>query len=422
MLKKLVIENFKSIHEETIELGKVNVFIGENGCGKTNILEAFGLASAAKEDELSIDQLIAKGIRIGRPSITLNSFLGVKQKNTIKLAVDVVAENGNSFAFNLEYTPKNIKDIWTNWDVDFELERMDKMEKTITTPFGEVSGWNNDMPEIMLREILTDLSDLKESDIEKEIGKRLPAFKKTFNYHDKQQLFKADNLKPFLSYKIFNLSTEKLRGIDNRSHALPGINGENLDLLINEFSKEELAELMDHAHFIAWLDDIILDKDDLLKYDGHKLNRSSSILYFKDKYMQKKNNIFSAENANEGVLHVLFYLALFISKRAPKFFAIDNIETALNPALCRALMEAVVRLSKKQNKQVLITTHNPAILDGLNLHDDDQRLFKVYRNKKGHTKVQRIELKPDASLNGKQLKLSEMWMRNYIGALPQNLK
>jgi hypothetical protein len=31
----------------------------------------------------------------------------------------------------------------------------------------------------------------------------------------------------------------------------------------------------------------------------------------------------------------------------------------------------------------LVTTHNPAALDGLNLNDEDQRLFVVYRNDEG---------------------------------------
>mgnify|MGYP000734181300 CR=1 FL=1 len=84
-------------------------------------------------------------------------------------------------------------------------------------------------------------------------------------------------------------------------------------------------------------------------------------------------------------------------------------------------LDALVKLSKETDRQVLITTHSPAALDGLNLHDDEQRLFKVYRNKKGHTKVKRIQLKPNQQLNGQGYKLSELWMRNYIGAIPQNL-
>lgn len=100
------------------------------------------------------------------------------------------------------------------------------------------------------------------------------------------------------------------------------------------------------------------------------------------------------------------------------FFGIDNIETALNPKLCRDLIKKLSEIAIKNGKQVVITTHNPAILDGLNLHDDHQRLFVVKRNDEGHTQIERIKLKP--ATNGEQLKLSEMWMRGYIGGLPNN--
>jgi predicted ATPase len=133
--------------------------------------------------------------------------------------------------------------------------------------------------------------------------------------------------------------------------------------------------------------------------------------------MRRGNNIFSAENANEGILHILFYLALFISKKTPAIFGIDNIETALNPQLCRDLTKELAVLVKKNDKQALVTTHNPAILDGLDLHDDDQRLFVVYRNDHGHTVTKRIKLKPEAG--GEKHKLSELWMRGHLGGLPR---
>ncbi len=55
--------------------------------------------------------------------------------------------------------------------------------------------------------------------------------------------------------------------------------------------------------------------------------------------------------------------------------------------------------------------------DGLNLNDDEQRLFVVSRNDEGKTQVRRIKLKPGSDKN---LKLSEMWMRGYLGGLPNN--
>jgi len=41
ILEKLAIKNFKSIREQTLALGRLNVFIGGNGAGKSNLIEAF---------------------------------------------------------------------------------------------------------------------------------------------------------------------------------------------------------------------------------------------------------------------------------------------------------------------------------------------------------------------------------------------
>nr|HPH20929.1 AAA family ATPase [Haliscomenobacter sp.] len=68
MLKEITIKNFKSIANDTIELGRVNVFIGENGCGKSNILEAVGFASTGIENRVGNENLISKGVRVAKPS------------------------------------------------------------------------------------------------------------------------------------------------------------------------------------------------------------------------------------------------------------------------------------------------------------------------------------------------------------------
>lgn len=376
MLTNLHIENFKSIHNLDIELGKINVFIGENGCGKSNILEAVALASAAKSNRLRNDDLAAKGIRVTRPDMMMNSFLGIPSKQAIK--VDFVLK-GNDATITANLVPDKLNDIDSIW-VDALYNSIKKqLELAISKSTSET------------------LSSLK-----------------FFN-----DLFINNQF--INNYLIYELQTNPLRGFNKQSYEIPGRNGENLDLLLEQFSETEWQQIFKHSKFISWLDEagIIIDKDGDLAGKRLKL-RSDSKLYFRDKFMQKKNNVFSVENANEGALHILFYLALFISKKTPPFFAIDNIENALNPYLCRHLMKNLGELANKNEKQALITTHNPAILDGLNLHDDNQRLFVVSRNKKGHTTVKRIQLKPDVEVGGKKLKLSELWMRNHLGGIPQN--
>ena len=53
MFKRLAIKKFKSIIDLTIELGRVNVFIGANGMGKSNVMEAI-----ARLMDIDIHELI----------------------------------------------------------------------------------------------------------------------------------------------------------------------------------------------------------------------------------------------------------------------------------------------------------------------------------------------------------------------------
>jgi predicted ATPase len=108
-----------------------------------------------------------------------------------------------------------------------------------------------------------------------------------------------------------------------------------------------------------------------------------------------------------------------LSKTTPQFFAIDNIDAALNPKLCGELMRRLCELAKKYDKQVILTTHNPAILDGLNLSDPEQLLYSVYRDDQGHTKTRRIEA-PKVRAGATPARLSDAFMHGLIGGLPKN--
>ena len=46
MIKSVKIENYKSIQELEVDVGRFNVIIGENGAGKSNFLEGIAIFSA----------------------------------------------------------------------------------------------------------------------------------------------------------------------------------------------------------------------------------------------------------------------------------------------------------------------------------------------------------------------------------------
>jgi predicted ATPase len=403
MIRKIHIRNFKSILDDTLELGRINVFIGENGAGKSNILEALATAGAAIDGELGIEELYTRGVRIAKPSITISSFLQKKPADAVRFTLfsDASPADGNDESPQLELilSPEDPDDIDAGWLVessstDSPISTTQDFHKLVTT-----------ISAIRFQETLTheemDRLDAFVGYLRKVKRKALPDFQK--------------RLKAFC---IYNLNPLALRGIQNVSRRTPlGIHGENLDVFLEGMSPKQRRELVRYSKFIPWFDNLLIDTQDELKFKGHKLGRSTSRLYFRDRFMRRGNNVFSAENANEGILHILFYLALFLSAKTPPIFGIDNIETALNPQLCRELMKSLAALAKAHDKQALITTHNPAVLDGLNLHDDDQRLFVVHRNDQGHTVARRLKMKPDTG--GTRYKLSELWMNGHLGGLPK---
>src|SRR5271168_1639950 len=89
MIRKVRVENFKSIPDLTLDLGRVTVLIGANGSGKTNILEAIALASAAAQNKLDNEFLISRGIRVTETRFMSSAFgrISVSHK-AIKLSVE----------------------------------------------------------------------------------------------------------------------------------------------------------------------------------------------------------------------------------------------------------------------------------------------------------------------------------------------
>lgn len=100
MLKEVRIENYKSIQKLKLELGRVTVLIGENGCGKSNILEAIALASAAADDKLDNEFLASRGIRVTEPQLMRSAFEIENLDKEIK--IDIKGNDGEDFSCILD--------------------------------------------------------------------------------------------------------------------------------------------------------------------------------------------------------------------------------------------------------------------------------------------------------------------------------
>lgn len=409
MVENIRIRNYKSIVDLTLDLGRFNVIIGTNGSGKSNILEAITMASAASQDKLDAESLKNRGIRETEPQFMMNAFDDIEQDcNNSVIQIDIRStENPEGTSAIIGYSNQERK--WrNNGDISDEAYGIiiskevheilngfiEKSKESESTTFDKEFNdfLSNNRYKDWLAFVRNEKNVTKE-EIEKKLGKSFLKAPTYANYISFRPVEKV--LRDFNDYTTYPL----------------GNKGEGLFQYLKELSKNEnnkglFEEINKGLKMLDWFDGFNIP-DGLLSNE-YKLSIG-------DKFLKDTLRYFDQRSTNEGFLYLLFFLTLFNSKDTPQFFAVDNIETSFNPGLCQNLTKYLVKTTKENDKQVILTTHNPFALDGMDLSDDEVRLFVCRRDIDGHTKIERVKYRED-----RKMSLSELWMSGLIGALPDN--
>ncbi|MCK4842231.1 MAG: AAA family ATPase [Methylococcales bacterium] len=400
-IKQVTIKSFKSIVDQTVELSQLNVFIGTNGAGKSNFLEAIGVLSCALDGQVSYNKLADRGIRLSAPEVFKSSFRNLSRKNTFSLDAEF-----DNFKYHANISP--------NKETDFIFST-----ETICKGNKKLGGRSNRGVSI---------SSLDDMPFEK-----LPKLQSVMSTLEALGSFTEEELKQLSTikkYAIYSLSTPILRGVspdESRKEPL-GLYGGGLAIALNEVILDaHLNRKHDLSRFfklLDWFEQISVTDEISPKLQSSHLHTGKQVVSYIDKYMKTNFNNLYAYDVSEGALYILFILVLLLHQKSPDIFALDNVDNALNPGLVKELMGNIsTMLEEHPEKQILMTTHNPTTLDAIDLFNPLHRLFVVTRNDKGHTEVNRIP--PPEGFTRKDwiekhggMKLSEIWLSGLIGGLP----
>ena len=419
-----MIRNYKSIESETIELGRVNVFIGENGAGKSNILEAIAFAGAAAADKMDNEYLTARGMRVTSAKLMRSAFK--QETNELPIEIEVCDDNGEGSPNAIRYTIKNDSESYPKWNFTVIYSSSDRKlnkNQSIKTLISDdsikklyeeyhkegnasakktiVEEFTTKILEDILKALATDQTPIRPNSLHPDNGEGISVFSITKEI-DKM----SGKLSNFI---IFSPEISSLRVLWPEGQIVPlGVNGEGLlkflSFLNSQKDRDAIHDVRDGLDLFSWFSNISV-----------LIGNGEIPLKICDKFLHENEVFYDQRSASEGFFFVAFYLALFSSKLTPEFFAVDNIDASLNPKLCQELMRRLARLAKKNQKQAIFTTHNPAILDGLDISDPEQRLFIVSRNRKGYTVVRRF----DKKLDHDKLRLSELFIHGLLGGVPK---
>ncbi|MEM6963921.1 MAG: AAA family ATPase [Bacteroidota bacterium] len=303
LIKKLKIENFKSIKEVEITCGRVNIFVGKPNVGKSNILEALSLYTL-----LNSSFVPNEIIRFD----TVDNFFHYKLL-------------GNSIVIDSEMGR-------------LELKYFDEQEK-----FAMVYG-NSTRNQFTLSNY-SSLDKLIEQIESKRGNDNFPGWIGTLNnYAAKDIRYKEEHL-VLPSIKKYDFHKEKsVENFITKNHALLSPHGRNLPSIL-----ESNGELQDE------ISDFFKDYD--LEFVLDRFDKKIEIQRRKENFVDKIPYHLTADTLQRIIFH---YAAIASNKNSVLLF--EEPEHHSFPPYIRALAEKIVESSANQ---FFITTHSPYLFNTL---------------------------------------------------------
>lgn len=395
MLRKLTITGFKSIYEQKIDFGKVNLFLGTNGSGKSNILEAIAVLASALSRGLDPISLDSKGVRLSLPHIFKSAFRNTDLKPHFRLEAQ----------FTHGRYECSIRSNAKRSALEFHSEALYDNSRKV---FGRGPNGINLNPAFM------DLNseELRGTDLSRSLWDVVGIFARVSS-----EL--RSELDQLASFAIYAPQTTIMRGgaIDSRPVEPLGLTGSGLASAFNdvlqvhrELPAEEIKarnKLMSLIWSPGWADQIRIGSHDSNIVPSHVVSEGLQ-LYIRDKFMKTNRNFVSTFDASEGTLYLIFVVSLLMHNETPKTFGLDNVDGTLNPELVRQLTRSIVMACTDRARyegaaayQIFMTSHHPSSLDSFDIFNDQQRVFVVKRRPtspaKGSTVLDRLLPPPETS-------------------------
>ena len=377
-----------------MDLGQVNVFIGANGSGKSNLLEALGVLSAAASGRVDDQSLLSRGVRPGVPQLYKSAFSARPGRRIPPHLFFGACGAHARYEVSLHNPLKEPTPAWR-----FKAESWEDGNRRLVGRSPRTASRSN--PE-------RGLAALKAVDVTG--GDAL------------------DLLELLQKYVIFTPTTPVLRGVapETQPREPLGLSGGNLARATSELLKQRRR--VEHSMRICR--EVLGLVDWASSFGATSAARlplspaaaaSETVIRFRDRFMRKDRNVLSGYDASEGALYALFLAIISGHDKSPRLCAVDNADHGLNPRLARSLVEHVCGwyLDASSPRQILLTTHNPLVLDGLPLQDDRVRLFTVSRTTSGRTSVRRVEIDDSLVKKAEQgWSLSRLWVMGHLGGVP----
>jgi predicted ATPase len=368
MLKKLILENWKSFRYAELPLDPLTVLVGTNASGKSNVVEA-----------LEFLQRIANGENIE------TALAGDKTLPAIRGGVDGVARYGKNVFTLTVVVPSDDHETDYLYKITLVIDKNvnnlvekaiiynkenDKIEFNLSVnKFSRKSRLLNRSFDDKFSINIQDFSSLTGEKIEELFFNQTDENKKILDRYAYQMKIiekkSLDIINKFIlptiqNIHILNPIPSTMRDYSRLSEHLES-DASNIAGVLAALPNDKKAEIENTlSKYIKKL-----PEGDIKKVWAEPVGRlkTDAMLYCQEEWKPGEITEIDARSMSDGTLRFLAVLTALLTRPEGSQIVIEEIDNGLHPSRAALLVKILREIGTKRNIDILLTTHNPALLD-----------------------------------------------------------
>jgi len=373
MITSFKIENFKSLREVELNLGPLNIFIGTNASGKSNVFDAFrilqGIGNGFTLAEIldgkprSSTSEIWEPIRGGSAKATFASGSDPRIRLEVRVKTSRPELKEAHYCIGFDAAKGRLTEEWLSSEGDIYDSR--EIQRLTTDPVFEVKyyqGKKGRQPHLRFEPSSPVLTQLP-----KKAGKVVKVDAETANCLAEL----------FANMQRLDPSPSLLRAYSQAQRILRmGERGENFAALVRTICTEEKTK----DAYLAWLRQLRpAEVDDVGTLSG----AIGDTLFM----LREGGKEFAAPVLSDGTLRFAAIAAAFFQPDMPALLTLEEIENGIHASRLRLLVELLRNRTQERTTQVIVTTHSPIVLAWLNEEEYAHTFFCKRDEETGESRI-----------------------------------
>ncbi|MDZ7964097.1 MAG: ATP-binding protein [Nostoc sp. DedSLP03] len=402
MLKQLILENWKSFRYAELPLDPLTVLIGTNASGKSNVAEALELLKrivrgedieAALEGNKTLSsirggvewaafkpetQFILKLLVQGEDDKT-DYFYSITVQT--KPDVHIVQESLEIQKISLDFQSNNEilinNNLLTNKSYLSEVNQLFAQEQSKHDKLKQAINKLNNGNQELLQKFNALKENLTNNEIKAEVI--LENIEIINNQTNKmiEIIYENDNKFDLLSnyLKVINIIINKvisifilnpvpsmMRDYSRLSDVLES-DASNIAGVIAALNREQKSEV--ESTLSAYIKDF--PEGDIKTVFAEPVGRlkTDAMLYCEEEWKPGEMTLIDAKTMSDGTLRFIAILTALLTRPEGSQLVIEEIDNGLHPSRAELLVRILREIGSKRKIDILLTTHNPALLDAL---------------------------------------------------------